>query len=309
MNFITKIQEIMTSDDPGAPGFIIRAVAVVLLTAIAVRIVKVIFGRIESKRRDEHRTFGYVRIARYIVLLLIYAVAVAAVISGNIQQTVSTVLASSGIAAVVLSIACQEPIGNLCSGVILIISSPFKVGDIIRHVDLDIIGTVDEITLRHTVIRTFEQKRMFIPNSNMNKAAIENSNYGEGRVRFAMEFTITFESDLDAAIKVVTNAILRHPRFDDEKAEDDRAHGRDPVEVRVSRFEPNGVVLRVWVWAPTLSESYRMRSDILREVKTRFGYAHVRFAYPHIEMVDKNSVQTPPKPKKPEPPADADGVI
>jgi len=308
MNIITQIKDIMTSENPGAAGFVIRAVAVVLLTAIAVKVVKLVFGRIEKKRRDEHRTFGYVRIAQYIVLLLIYAVAVAAVISGSVQQTISAVVASSGIAAVVLSIACQEPIGNLCSGVIIIIASPFKVGDIVRHLGLDIIGTVEEITLRHTVIRTFEQKRLFIPNSDMNKAAIENSNYGEERVRMALEFAITFESDLDAAIKVVTNAILRHPSFDDEQAERDRAVGRDPVEVRVSRFEQNGVILRVWVWAPTLSESYRMKSDILREVKTRFGYAHVRFAYPHIEMVEKNSIQTAPKHPKPMPPSDSDGV-
>jgi small-conductance mechanosensitive channel len=287
MEFLTTLADLLSGENKSAPSVILRFAIIILLTAVAVKVVTSVFKRIERNRRAAGRTFGYVRVARYALLGLIYAAAVAAVVSGNAKQTVSAVIASSGVAAVVLSIACQEPIGNLCSGLIIMLTSPFKIGDIIRHIGLNATGTVEEITLRHTVIRTAENKRLFIPNSDMNKAAIENSNYGEARLYMPLEFTITYETNIDVAIQVVTNVILRHPSFDDAQAERDRAVGKDPVGVLVNRFEDSGIVLKVWVWAENLSSSYAMKSDILREVHKHFKYAHVEFAYPHMEIVKK----------------------
>ncbi|MDR1328572.1 MAG: mechanosensitive ion channel family protein, partial [Oscillospiraceae bacterium] len=149
-------------------------------------------------------------------------------------------------------------------------------------------------TLRHTVIRTFENKRLIIPNSDMNKAAIENSSYGDSKVCFPLEFSITYESDADAAMQVIRNAIQRHPKYDEDKAEEALAAGRDPVEVLVNRLESSGIVLKVWVWAESLGVSNRMKSDIYLEVRRRFGFAGVDFAYLGHWGADKK--QTPPPP-------------
>ena len=286
MKIFNQINDLLSAEDAGTGAALLRLIIIIALTVVAVCIINVIFKRVEKKRRAQGRKFGYVRILRYALLVAVFATAVTTAISGSAEQTIGALIASSGVVAVVISIACQEPLGNICSGIIIILASPFKVGDIIRHVGNDVLGTVEEITLRHTVIRTFENKRMFIPNSDMNRAAIENSNYGRGRIRIPLEFVITYESDIDVAIKVIENAILRHPEFDDEQAEKDRAVGKAPVEVLVNRFEPSGIVLKVWVWALSFSTHTRMKSDILREVHKHFNYAHITIAAPRMELVD-----------------------
>jgi small-conductance mechanosensitive channel len=54
----------------------------------------------------------------------------------------------------------------------------------------------------------------------------------------------------------------------------------------VNRMEESGIVLRVWVWAETLEASYRLKSDIMLGVHRRFGDEGVRFAYPHVQIID-----------------------
>ncbi|MDR0446046.1 MAG: mechanosensitive ion channel family protein [Oscillospiraceae bacterium] len=282
MNFINKIIDALRRGEGTMAVALIRFAVAVLITAALLKIISVVLRRAEKSRRERGMRFGYIRVLRYALVALVLIGCAAAVFSGSAQQAFGAVLASSGVAAIVLSIACQEPIGNLCSGLIIILTSPFKIGDVIRHVGLDATGTVEEVTLRHTVIRTFENKRLIIPNSDMNKAAIENANYGESRVCFPMEFSITYESDAETAMQVIRNAIQRHPGYDDAKAEEARAAGREPVEVLVNRLEPLGIVLKVWVWSATLSASYKMKSDIYIEVRKRFRFAHVDFAYPRI---------------------------
>jgi len=286
---LKDIGDIISGKSPGALNSTIRAAVIILIALIVAKIFSSLFNRLEKRRRNANLKFGYVRVIKYILIAITYATAIAAIISGSAKQAVSAVLASSGIVAIVISIACQEPIGNLASGVIIILASPFKVGDVVRHMGLNVLGTVEEITLRHTVVRTFENKHLFIPNSDMNRAAIENANHSESRVRMQLEFMITYESDIEVATKVITNAILRHPLFDDAQAELDRAIGKNPVEVCLNRFEPSGMVLSVWVWVEHNSLVVRMRSDILSEVHKHFKYAKIRFAYPHIEFVEKDS--------------------
>ncbi|MDR0838334.1 MAG: mechanosensitive ion channel family protein [Oscillospiraceae bacterium] len=276
-----RLLDLLGADKATAANTAIRIAIVVVLTAVLAKVVTAVFKRVEKKRRMRGQTFGFVRFLKYVLLALLYAAALMAVVSGSAKNALSTLLASSGVVAVVLSIACQEPIGNLCSGVIIILTSPFKIGDIVRHIGINQIGVVEEITLRHTVIRTFENRRLFIPNSNMNKAAIENSNYGDSKICMPLEFTVTYDSDLEVAMQVVRNAIMRHPQYDDAKAEEDRRAGKEPVQVLINRLETLGIVLKVWVWAESSSASYKMKSDITLEVWKHFKYAHVEFAHPH----------------------------
>jgi small-conductance mechanosensitive channel len=285
MNAFEKLLDAFGADKQTALTATLRVAVAAALTLALVKIISVIFRRVEKARRAKGRKFGVVRLLKYALTALVVVGGVTAVFSGSAKNAFSAVLASSGVAAIVLSIACQEPIGNLCSGLIIMLTSPFKIGDVIRHVSMGETGTVEEVTLRHTVIRTFENKRLIIPNSDMNKAAIENASYGDRKICMPLEFSITYESDVETAIQVIRNAIQRHPKYDDAKADEDLAAGKEPVEVLVNRLEDSAVVLKVWVWAESIGIAYRMRSDIFIEVQKRFRFAHVEFAYPHMQIV------------------------
>lgn len=71
------------------------------------------------------------------------------------EKVSNSILASAGIMAMAVGLASQEALSNIVGGLFIIFSRPFKVGDFIQ-VDNVIIGTVREITLRHTVIQNAE---------------------------------------------------------------------------------------------------------------------------------------------------------
>ena len=83
----------------------------------------------------------------------------------------------------------------------------------VRCVDNNITGRVEEITLRHTAIRTYENKRLIIPNSVMNSSIIENADYQDSRVCTFLEIGVTYESDIARAKELLADVVARQPDF------------------------------------------------------------------------------------------------
>jgi small-conductance mechanosensitive channel len=197
----------------------------------------------------------------------------------------SALLASSGVVAVVLGIACQETIGNIFGGVVIIFSKPFQIGDVIRYIDRDITGTVEEVTLRHTVIRTFENRRLIIPNGVINRSAIENSSFSDRKICLFLDFGVTYESDIALAIDTIRDVVLMHPHYFDVRAEEEITAGAPPVRVLVHEFGDSAIVIRARVWVSDFNLSPDMKNDVLLEVHRRFKNAGIEFAYPHVAVV------------------------
>ena len=264
-------------------------IVTIIFLLVAMAIVKAVFRKIEKNAAKRGHDVGSLRIIRYIILGLIYIASLTAVLKAIPAFTsfISTLLAGSGVMAIVLTVAAQEPIGNLVSGLLIAFTKPFKVGDTIRYVDQNITGIVEEITLRHTVIRTFENKRLIIPNNTFNTCTIENSTYSEEKICMHLEFTITYESDAVTAMQIVSDVVLMHPDYLDIRTQEDITNGLPPVRTAVMRFDPSAVVIRAWVWAADTDTSISMRSDILLGVQMRFKQAGIDFAYPHTVVVPK----------------------
>lgn len=259
-----------------------------IVLIIAVNIVNILFRSLE-RRADRHgrHQSGASKILRYIILTLLYLAAFSQIISAipTFSNFLKTLLAGSGVAAVILTVAAQEPIGNIVSGLLILISRPFKTGDIIRYVDRDISGVVEEINLRHTVIRTFENKRLIVPNNSFNKYPIENSNYAEDKICLLLDFSITYESDAVLAMQIISDVVVMHPDFCDNRTQDDIKNGVPPVKTAVVKFDNSAVVIRAWVWAANTNISISLRSDVLLGVQMRFAEAGIKFAYPHTTVV------------------------
>lgn len=82
-------------------------------------------------------------------------------------------LASSGIIAFIGGFASQQIFANILGGLFISLTKPFVIGDSIKIIDDQIIGTVKDITLRHTVLKTNDGREILIPNSKFNNQTIE----------------------------------------------------------------------------------------------------------------------------------------
>ena len=147
---------------------------------------------------------------------------------------------------------------------------------------------VEEISLRHTVIRTFENKRIIIPNSIMGNSIIENSNYKDTKICRFVEFPISYDSDMDKAMKIMREEAQKHPLHIDNRTVAEKKADEPVVQVRVLGFGESSVNLRAWVWTKDPADAFVLGTDLNRTIKKRFDKAGIEIPYPHRTIIEKN---------------------
>lgn len=283
-----KILEFLNMDRAMLLEFGKDVLMVTVFTLIAVKFIDLLFKKIDKARRARGANVTGLSMLKRVIKIVVISAACAAIISTVpvLDSAVSSILAGSGIAAVIAGLASQEALANFVSGVIIITSNPFQVGDIIRYIDNDISGEVEEITLRHTIVRTFENKRLIIPNGMINSTAIENVTYTHDPLCQMLEFSVTYESDAEKAMQIIAKIVREHPKFRDVRTQEQKNAGAPEVKVRVVNFDSSAVVLRAWVWSDDPGTGIDMKSDILLAVQKEFAASGIEFAYPHIHVVE-----------------------
>lgn len=274
--------------ESGSALFYVLMIAVTLVVCFAaVNIINLVIRRAIKRRSETGKGPGYLPLVRYLLLVAAFFVVISAVSATSINEMLRVLLTGSGVAAIVISVACQETIGNIVSGVTIIMSKPFQVGDVIRYIDNDISGTVEGITLRHTVIRTFENKRLIVPNGTINKSAIENTTYSDNsRICLLLDFGVTLDSDLAAAQEIIRDVALLHPKCCDTRTAEDIAAGKPAVRVLVTAIKESSITIRAWIWSE-YDDYVSMRSDILVGVTGKIAESDsVRLAIPRVLFVE-----------------------
>lgn len=225
-----------------------------------------------------------------IVKIILYTMMIYACLSllTPFDSVLSKVWGSAGILAVVFGLAAQEAMGNFVNGMLISAFKPFKIGDLVKINNGEYEGYVKDISLRHTIIQTYENTKVVIPNSIMNKAVLENvSSTGNVKGNF-LEFDISYESDIDLAIAIIKEEVLKHPNFLDHRSDEEKAASVEPVIVRFTRFNDSSITLRTTVYSPTNAEGVALLSDLRIAVKKHFDQAGIEFPYPHCTIVKKD---------------------
>lgn len=199
-----------------------------------------------------------------------------------LKEIVKTLLTGGGVLALVLGLAAQEAVGNLVSGMMILFFKPFKVGDLIKT-NNGLVGTVLDISLRHTVIKTYENTQIMIPNSEINKATLENVTAAEFKGDFLI-LQISYESDLDLAIRIISEEIIKHKDFIDIRSESDKAEGIPAVRVRCTNFLDNGIELKTALQSHSNAIVYAMLSDLRISIKKRFDQEGIVIPYPQVVL-------------------------
>jgi small conductance mechanosensitive channel len=203
-----------------------------------------------------------------------------------LRTVAGSVLAGAGILAAVIGFASQQAFSNIISGIFIIIFKPFRVNDRIRIKEM-YSGVVEDITLRHTVLRDDENRRVIIPNAVINSEILVNADYNDDAICRFVEFSIGFKADIDHAKRIMAEEIGRHPNFIDRRTDEQRATGKPLVEVRVVRMTDFAVVLRGSCWALSPSLASNIYCDSLESIKKRFDTEGVEMPYPQMVIAQK----------------------
>lgn len=206
--------------------------------------------------------------ARY----LIVAIGLIAVLQQlGVQAT--SVIAVLGAASLAIGLALQGTLGNVASGVMILLLRPYRVGE---HVELSgREGTVAAIDLFNTTISDFEGRTIYMPNGKVFGDMIVNFTRS-GRRRFELVFTVDYEDDLDLALEKLVEVAKADPRV-----------LQDPAPwAKVTATADSGVNVSLRCWASS-DDWFNTKWDLLKSAKETFDSVGLRFPYPHQVQVDR----------------------
>lgn len=198
-----------------------------------------------------------------------------------------TFFAGAGILAAVIGFASQQAFSNIIGGIFIVIFRPFRVDDIIQ-VGEKFRGKVEDITLRHTVICDFENRRIIIPNSKISSETITNDTIWDEKICRHYEVFIAYNANLEEALRILQQTAEKHPNCIDNRSPQEIDAGIPKVVVRVVGFSDSAIKLRANVWSKNSGDSFRLSCDLNKEIKTLFEAAQIGFPYPHRTVLMKN---------------------
>lgn len=204
----------------------------------------------------------------------------------SLRALASSILAGAGILAVAIGFASQHVLSNIISGVFIVIFKPFRINDQIKIKELT--GTVEDITLRHTVIRNFENKRIIIPNSLMSDEILINSDFFGGEICRWVEIGISYDSDIALAKKIIKEEILTHPLHIDHRSDQQKEDNVELAPVKVIGLGEYSVNLKAWAWAQNSADAFSMYCDLLESIKNRFDKDGIEIPFPYRTIVYKD---------------------
>ena len=126
----------------------------------------------------------------------------------SLRSKATIIFSGAGILAAIIGFAAQAALSNLIAGVFIVIFKPFRVGDYIK-IDEERIGIVQDITLRHTIINNFENKRLIIPNSIISTESILNHTIEDSHILSFNNFKIGLNANVDLAKKIIQEEAVK----------------------------------------------------------------------------------------------------
>lgn len=240
------------------------------------------------KRRFTKETFGETRLKftrnslRFVfgllgVLVIIFTVPV-------YREQVGYIFSGAGILAAILGFAAKDAISNLIAGLFIVLFRPFRIGDYIE-LDQGRMGIVEDITLRHTVINTFENKRLIIPNSVISTEAVLNFTIQDSKILSFNNFSIGLDADIDLAKKIISDEASRLDFVIDNRTPKDVIDDSPEFDVRLIEVSEVSIHMRAYIWLSDPLEEFKMKSLFKEAVHKRFKTEGVSLPIPLRKIV------------------------
>ena len=211
--------------DPGTfTGAVVLAVVVIILAWVACMITTILLersGRImERQRKDAAMSRYIIRVKNFILCISLFFFYVSLI--PGLKTLVGTMIAGAGFTAIVVGFAAKSTISNLIAGLSIAIYRPVRIGDRISFEGE--YCTVEEITMRHTIVRTLQYKRIIIPNSRLDEITVINYSIIDPRMICVVELGVSRDTDIDLARRLIIEECHRCP-YRDQSADDPLMRG------------------------------------------------------------------------------------
>ncbi|MDI1317147.1 mechanosensitive ion channel domain-containing protein [Flavobacterium sp.] len=246
--------------------FALLFVLIVILKIIRLSIYK-------SHRFDEPKKFSIYTLTKYVIIIFafIYGLRV-------VGFDVSVLLAGSAALLVGFGLGMQNLFSDYISGLIILIDSSIKVGDIL---DIDgLICQVQEINLRTTTVFTRDDKYIILPNTDLTRKHLINWTHSEITSRFEIAVGVDYNSDVDHVIKIMLEVAST---FDKIK--------KDPETfVRLKEFGDSSLDFGIFFWSDEIFRIEKIKSDYRIALFKAFNDNKISIPFPQRVIHSTNSL-------------------
>ncbi|MFH2046433.1 MAG: mechanosensitive ion channel family protein [Pseudomonadota bacterium] len=239
-----------------------------------------VIGKLKFKIDETVIKYG-LRIKNLLIWMLFFIV-YASLVPG-LRALFSTIVAGAGITALVVGFAAKSSLANIISGLSIAIYRPIRIGD-----KLSIEGeysVVEDITLRHTIVRSWDYKRLVIPNSKLDEMTLINYSIIDQRMKCIVELGVSYDTDIDLAREVILDEANKCP-YRDKK-------GEDAPYLRVRSHGDFSIGLRLYVWVLDIDDAWVAKFWLLENIKKRFDREGIEIPFPYRTVVYKNDLPLP----------------
>jgi small-conductance mechanosensitive channel len=222
---------------------------------------------------DSGVQYTFTRISHYTIVILAVLISVM-----NMGLDLSALTVFASIIGVGIGFGLQNIASNFISGIILLFERPIKVDDVVKVNET--LGVVEEIKMRATVVRTYDNERIIIPNSQFIENQIVNWTYSDERMRFTVNVGVAYGSNT----QLVKELLLQ--------AAHEQEHVMPDPEPRVDflAFGESSLNFRLVAWVPSSDVRLLTVSDINFRVNELFNQQGIEIPFPqrdlHLRSVD-----------------------
>lgn len=252
------------------PNLIATILVLILGWWLSKVICKIVINAMKRSKADI-TVVSFLKSTLNIILKILVIVSAASTLGFDMTGIITAL----GAAAVAIGLALKDSLANVASGVLIIINKKFKVGDYLETEGLK--GKVTKIEMMHTVLQTYDNKEITIPNSRLISNNITNYFVLEER-RVDVLVGISYNDDIDKAKKVIWNIIHGQKNVLQERSND----------IVVDNLGDNSVILAVKVWCK--SENYwSVLAEMNEKIKKEFDANNISIPYNQVDIHIQNN--------------------
>lgn len=262
---VEKVEKAMSLPNDEKIIFFAKPIIILIICKILVIIVSKILDRVFEKTKLD---LGIRIFLTQALKILIYVIGIL-MASHELGLNTSSLVAVLGVVSLALSLSLQNILTNIFSGVVLLATKPFVVGDFVEI--SGVTGRVSGITLMRTRINTPDNKVELLPNSDVASGRI--SNYSnETKRRVDLEVSADYGNSTRQVIDAINEIISADDRIFKEE---------DSIPlVRLSSFNSDDISYIIKVWCKT-EDYWDVYYDLLERVRDKFDEKGIEFSYPH----------------------------
>jgi len=256
--------------------FVKNASFLVYVFAITLFIIKFLIGIIEeylevyAQKTESKYDDQLIPLLKSLVKIVLFIVAILVILS-NLGYNISALLAGLGIGGLAVAMASKDIVENFLAGIVIFVEKPFKMDDILKTSDG--FGSVEEIGIRSTRIRTFDNTLIVVPNRNLSANSVENISARRARKE---NFTIGLTYDtsvkkIETAKKIILKILSTNKDIE-----------KDSIVVSFESFGDFSLNIRIMYWIIPLDyfEYLKIKDHVNLTIKKEFENAKLDFAFP-----------------------------